>query len=190
MIQVQTKQTKHIQVNTDGVTVSIGGNIDNKGVISLHCEMRNKNAFGKKKVQIVMNIVNDQRVVHSLDTGMITLYGTVTSIFVPGKKSSVVVNKFANMSFDDVLVTDRRVIEQNPDVIALDKDISNLAGKIRRLKVLVDVQDEGQDDLRNEYNALLTQMTEAKNARMKKMYDLEMVGKFNALSIEITHQIS
>lgn len=188
MNNLQT-QHKEIQTAIKGVKFSSSASVDTRGIVRLHSEISNSNVFEKRKVNVLLRVSNAERLVYQLNTDVIPLHGTLVSVFVPGKKSSTVVNKYGNFSFEHLAMEDPNAYIKNPDVIALDKQIVDVASKIRRMKILVESQDEGQTKMHQEYETLVKKMASLKNDRMRKLHEIERIGKFSALSIEIEHNV-
>lgn len=185
-------QTRQLQQQIQSIIFDTSASIDTKGIISLHSKVRNRSPFGKRQIRVTLRVLNKGEVVYLLDSGYITLRGITAGVFVPTKKSSTVINTYGNISFEDLSVDDPNAPTTDPDIVKMDRDISELAGKIRRAKVLMEAQrDDGQNaSVKQEFQSLVEQMTERKNARMKKLKEIELINKFQSISLDIQHEVT
>src|SRR5690349_3586496 len=92
-------QTRQLQQQIQSILFDTSASIDTKGIISLHSKVRNRSTFDKHKIRVTLRVLNQGDVVYLLDSGYITLHGTLTGVFIPTKKSSTVINKYGNISF-------------------------------------------------------------------------------------------
>jgi hypothetical protein len=180
-------QNKTVETEIKGVSFNTTASVDTKGVVRLHSEIRNKNVFDKHQLTVTLRLVNDGNVVYQLTSDAFPIYGTFVSLFIPNKKCSTVLNRYGNLSFENLVMQDPNAFTTDPQVNKLDEDIKELATTIRRTKVLVDAQEEGQSDITKEFEDLVEKMTALKDERMKRLHDIETNGKFDAITIEIDH---
>ncbi|KAJ3044602.1 hypothetical protein HDV00_001528 [Rhizophlyctis rosea] len=180
---------KSLQQEIQSVTFDSTASIDTKGIISLQSKVRNRASFDKHKIHTVLRVLNEEDLVYILDSGWQTLYGTVAGMFIPSKKSSTVINKYGNLSFEDLSVADFDAYHTDTGVLAKDREIAEVAAKIRRLKVLTDAEG-GDTDLGNQLSDLVDQMTKAKDDRARRLSELEHSNKFKALSLDICHEVT
>ena len=185
----QLTQTKHCQQQIGSISFDSSASLDLHGVLMLQSKIRNKSSTKKFKVRVLLTVMNAGYVVYELDSDYITLHGTISSVFVPSKKSSTTVNKYGSVYFDDLSVEDPQGNVNNEDIKKMDKDISTLAAQIRRIKILSEASSEGQDDLKKQYKDLVSQMAALKDSRMRKLKDLEFLAKFQSITINIQHDV-
>ena len=182
--------TRNMQQEIQSVTFDTTASIDTTGSISLRSKVRNRNTFDKHKIHTVLKVISQGQIVYLLDSGYITLHGWATGIFVPTKKSSTVINKVGTLSFDGLSVEYPNAHYTDPDIHQKDREISDLSSKIRRIKVLSDAKSDGQDaDLGDQLSSLSSQMSKAKEDRMRKLLVLEQTNKFKTISLDIHHEV-
>lgn len=169
--------------------MSSEASIDSTGVIRLHAELRNKNMLQKKKVAVTLNVLNDGNVVYSLTSGNILLHGTLSSIFIPSKKSSTVVNKYGNVAFDYISMKDPNAFEKDENVRTLDKKISEVAAKVRRIKILVEANKGEQSDMHQEFSRSVEELAKLKDSRQMILRQIEQSEKFKALTLDLEHTV-
>ena len=188
---LSTSHIKHSKLEMDGIRVDTEASIDSKGIIRLHVEMRNKNVMEKKKMLVTLNVKNDGMTVYSLNTGTVLLYGTMAAFFVPGRKASVVINRYGNMSFDYISMKDPNALHTDQSVLSLDREISDLAAEIRKMKILVEASafDESDSDIHDQFEKLVNRLSDLKFQRQSRLSQIEQTEKFNAISLEIDHSM-
>lgn len=182
-------QNKAKNINHKGISIYTSASIDTMGVASLHYNIRNKNYFSKRRVSLVLTLINDGNIIYKLESGYIPLYGTFSSLLCPHKKSSVASTKYGKFSFDDILLEDPTSIYNDPKVADLNQNIHRLASEIRKVKVLVDAQDDEHTEMTKEFDKLVSEITRLKAERMSTLKDIETQQKFSGISIDVDYHV-
>lgn len=154
--------------------------LNTRGIIEVVTKIKNRASFGRTIVSTTVKMMDDENVVHIVETGKLQLYGSVQAAFMPGKNSSLTKKLYSMMSFDEVS-------EQNQSKISealkgLDTDISKIANDYRKAKIL-----SGNTD--PEVVTLGEKLQSLKKERIEKARDLSWLEKFNKVRIEIEHKV-
>lgn len=179
--------TKTLTTTIEGVSFNTQVSVDTRGVVRLHVDMRNGYLLKKYVAGVKLEVKNFNRVIYALDTGDVKLYGTVPALFLPTKKSSTVVNRYGNFTFEGVSVPDPNSYLNDSEIVRLDKEIIALAGQIRRMKVLLDAQEEGQEDMQEQFTTLVNRLDSTKEERGKRYDEVQRVEKFKAVWLDVHH---
>jgi len=179
-------QSTELRTTESGVSFYTKVTLDPDGILALDSQVRNTNYFGKKKIKVRANVLNQGKTISLLETDTVTLYGIMAALFIPGRKSSTVISRYQTTSFDDV---SPNYVDyySHPSIRSLDNDISVIAGDIRRLRILIQSQREGQPQLEKELNDSVQTLSEKKSERMAKLHDLERRAKFESVNLSVQH---
>ena len=180
--KMESKQSKseHLVEIKRKVSFDTNVSIDTRGVISITSKIKNRNPTSKRNVSTVVRFMNNGEALHTITLDECILYGTITAAFIPGKRSSIVLKKFSSMSFDNVTIQDPVTIGRK--VAEMDSEISKVAANLRKMKI---ISEENSSELRE----LAEKLSVLKSKRSKRLDDLQLIGKFDAVVIDITHNI-
>lgn len=152
--------------------------IDDNGIVHVTTFTKNDNPFRKYQVRTGVIVYNNLTQVCNLQSNPVTLYGSLSSSLVPGRKSTNTQRLYDKVDLSQVEIGDN--LSVNRQMKDSDSKISDLATQIRRLRVL-----EGDDS--DKVKSLIQEMTNLKNERAKQWDQILYKRKLDALSVHVSH---
>ena len=184
MITIQAKREKE-ECTEKGINIISSGYFDTNGVVTLNVTAKNSNIFKKRIVSSTLKIVYQGKTMYQLTTGIFSVAGLFLGTF--SKRATVSMIKDGNLPINDLDI--EPIKENNEPITLLDKQIANLAIDIRKMKVLTNPNYDAQSSLNTQYKDAIDRLAFLKSNRMEKINELALLGKYAALSIEITNTV-
>lgn len=176
------QKTKHVifAEQVENISFNTEVTVDLRGVIQVLTKVKNNNKVSKKKVFVNVKMMNNGYVIHSIKVDPLYLYGSMTSAFIPGKRSFISKKLFSSMSFEDIDVDDPSKIDKL--MKEKDKEIAQVATELRKMKIISEI---GSMELEH----LAQKLQNLKQERTKMYGELEFIGKFDAFQIVVQHVV-
>lgn len=169
-----------------------------KGLITINTQIKNTNAFGKYKVQTIVNVCNENENIFRIKIDPIIVSGKFTAIF---STHSSTVTKTINSSikFNDLEIKHPEHIQYFTKDI--DSQITETGKKLRILRILSSsdsINDYDQNSVGNssvasppssEITNLKNTLAKLKTERIKIIENANLYMRFNSLSFNVEHFI-